>query len=155
MQQKSAEVVCCMSSFLDRSGWLTTGQVLVLMQAQAPNTPQAHLWNVLPQDVLRSVLDKMPFRDALRCRSLSRSWASAVQGSVPVELVIPAKRHNLAAKVRRLQQVASQSPDIVPSQRRYTFKLTEPSLLTDCSSLLKSLTKQVSSAVSLLQHKVL
>lgn len=129
----------------DCSGWLTTGQ----QHAQAPDMPQAHVWNVLPQDVVRSVLDRLSFKDAMHCRTLCRSWASAVQASVPIEVVIPAKRQSLSAKVRRLQQIASQSSQTAVGQRKYTFQLTEPSLVTDCSSLLKCLTKQVNSALSL------
>lgn len=114
-----------------------------------PSNAQAHLWNVLPHDVIRSVLEKLPFKDALTCRSLSSSWASAVQASVPIELVIPANRRNLGAKLRRLQQAASQASSTVSDLQSYTFKLREPISVNDCSSLLRSLSKQVNTALYL------
>ncbi|KAL3131566.1 hypothetical protein ABBQ38_007867 [Trebouxia sp. C0009 RCD-2024] len=101
---------------------------------------EAHLWNLLPPDVTKSVLERLSFEDAWNCRGLSSCWASAVRGSVPVEVVIPAKRQNLRAKLQRLQTIASSTTS--PNQRMYTFKLKGLVSVTDCSSLLTSLTKQ-------------
>lgn len=106
------------------------------LQAQ---TTQAHLWNALPPDVITSILERLSFRDAWTCCSLSSCWAS-VRASVPIEIVIPAARQNLRAKLRRLQQFA---PSSLPGHRLYTFKLKALISVTDCSSLLRSLTKQV------------
>lgn len=104
---------------------------------------QAHLWNVLPPDVIQSVLHRLPFRDAWTCRSLSCCWASAVRASVAVEVVIPAQRQNLAAKLQRLRRPASSTTRTLSNHQVYTFKLKDPMSVSDCSSLLRSLTKQV------------
>ena len=102
---------------------------------------QVHLWNLLPPDVVKDVLQWLPFRHAWKCRNLSSCWASAVRASVPVEVVIPAKRQNLRAKLQRLQKLASSTTS--PNQRIYTFKLKDLVSVTECSSLLTCLTKQV------------
>ena len=122
------------------------------MAVQAQTT-QAHLWNVLPPDVIQSVLHRLPFRDAWACRSLSCCWASAVRASVAVEVVIPAQRQNLTAKLRRLQQTASSTTRTLPNHQVYTFKLKDPMSVSDCSSLLRSLTKQVRPCLLSWLHK--
>ncbi|KAL3131564.1 hypothetical protein ABBQ38_007865 [Trebouxia sp. C0009 RCD-2024] len=100
---------------------------------------EAHRWNTLPPDIIKSVLERLSFRDACNCRNLSSCWASVVRASVPVELVIPAKRWNLKAKVRRLQQTAFSTA--LRGHWSYTFVLAGVVSVTECSSLLLSLVK--------------
>ena len=126
--------------------WLTTSYPTIVVPMQAQTT-QAHLWNLLPPDVTKDVLHRLPFRHAWKCRSLSSCWASAVRASVPVEVVIPAKRQTLRAKLQRLQKSTWSTS---PSQRIYTFKLDNLVSVTECSRLLRSLTKQVRPMLSVL-----
>ncbi|KAL3136110.1 hypothetical protein ABBQ32_007131 [Trebouxia sp. C0010 RCD-2024] len=112
---------------------------LSLFFTMQQNHAEAHLWDLLPPDIIKPILQRLPFRDAWKCRTLNSCWASVVRASFPVELVIPVKRQNLAAKIRRLQRTASQSSTTLP---HYTFKLAGLVSVTNCSSLLTSLVKQ-------------
>lgn len=112
---------------------------------------QEPLWNMVPQDILKQILERLPFRDALTCRRLSSCWASAVQASVSVEFVIPAKPQSLEGKIRRLQKTTS-TPQLSCSDHRiYTFKLMGVISVQKCTGLLGALTQLVHKQSSLSQ----
>ena len=100
------------------------------------------MWNMVPPHVLEHVLEKLPFRDALRCRGLSSCWASAVQASIPLEFVIcQAPKPRSQNKASEENDLDMQSSRTVSDHRVNTFKLMKLIPVQECSSLLRSLTK--------------
>ena len=107
---------------------------------------QVSLWNILPQDVVESVLRKLSVRDSWACRSVSSCWASAVRSAVEFECVVHVQPRQLRSKLQALQQASRRRPRQGRRvlDRSYTLQLSEPMSVVSCAELLISLMTKVS-----------
>ncbi len=107
---------------------------------------QESLWNLLPQDVIKSFLRKLSVRDSWACLGVSSCWASAVRSTIEFECVVHVQPRQLRSKLHALQQASRQcSQQGRPSlDRSYTLQLSESISVVSCADLLTSLNTRVS-----------
>ncbi|DBA77938.1 TPA: hypothetical protein ACH3X2_008359 [Trebouxia sp. C0005] len=108
---------------------------------------QLSLWNILPQDVIESILRKLSIRDSWACRNISSCWASAVRSAIEFECLIHVQPRQLRSKLQALQQASRRcSQQAQPVfDRSYTLQLSKSMDVVSCAELLTSLmTKSLS-----------
>ncbi len=107
---------------------------------------QVSLWNILPQDVVESILRKLSVRDSWACLGVSSCWASAVRSAIEFECVVHVQPRQLRSKLQALQQASrrclQQGRPVL--DRLYTLQLTESMSVVSCAELLTSLMTKVS-----------
>ncbi len=107
---------------------------------------QESLWNLLPQDVIKSFLRKLSVRDSWACLGVSSCWASAVRSAIVFEYVVHVQPRQLRSKLEALQQALRRCPQQGRPvlDRSYTLKLSESTCIVGCAELLTSLMTEVS-----------
>jgi len=107
---------------------------------------QESLWNLLPQDVIKSFLRKLSVRDSWACLGVSSCWASAVRSMIEFECVVHVQPRQLRSKLQALQQTSRQRPRQGRPllDRLYTLQLSESMSVVSCAELLISLMTKVS-----------
>ncbi|DBA98708.1 TPA: hypothetical protein ACH3X1_014481 [Trebouxia sp. C0004] len=108
---------------------------------------QVSMWNILPQDVVESILRKLSVRDSWACRGVSSCWASAVRSAIEFECVVHVQPRQLRSKLQALQQASRRCPQQGQPvlDRSYTLQLSQPICVVSCAELLTSLmTKSMS-----------
>lgn len=107
---------------------------------------QLSLWNILPQDVIESILRKLSIRDSWACRNISSCWASAVRSAIEFECLIHVQPRQLRSKLQALQQASRRcSQQAQPVfDRSYTLQLSKSMDVVSCAELLTSLMTKVS-----------
>ena len=77
---------------------------------------QVSLWNLLPQDVIKSVLRKLSVRDSWTCLGVSSCWAFAVRSAIVFDCVVHVQPRQLRSKLH------AASLERVPSARAATIR---------------------------------
>lgn len=107
---------------------------------------QVSLWNLLPQDVIKSVLRKLSVRDSWTCLGVSSCWAFAVRSAIMFECVVHVQPRQLRFKLHALQQALKGCPQQgwPLLDHFYTLQLSESISVDSCADLLTSLMTMVS-----------